>query len=46
MKQKLQFFHNAFSKNTLRFHLDLVQSYAITFQQAAEIIEREYKLPF
>lgn len=43
MDQKLLYFHNVLSMNTLRFYLDTVQLHVISFQQAVAIIERDYK---
>lgn len=42
MDQKLQYLHNALSKDALRFYLNAVQPYATTFQQAVAMIDREY----
>lgn len=43
--QKLQYFHNVLSKDAHRFYLDRVQSYATSFHQAVEMIDREYNSP-
>lgn len=41
-KQKMQYLHNLLSKDALRFYLDRVQPFTVTYQQAIDAIDREY----
>lgn len=45
MEQKLQYPHNVLSKDALLFYLDSLQPYTTTFQQAVEMINRDYRSP-
>lgn len=40
--QKLQYLHNILSKDARGFYFNQVDNYAMNFQQAAEMINREY----
>ena len=43
--QKLQYMHNILSGDAKRYYLDRIDGYATSFQQAVELIEREYNSP-
>lgn len=44
-QQKLQYFHNLLSRDAKRFYLAKFEIYAHSFQQAVEMINREYSSP-
>ena len=43
--QKLQYMHNLLSGDAKRFYLDRVDGYATSYQQAIDLIEKEYNWP-
>lgn len=43
--QNLQYLHNTLSKDAQRFYIDRVEQYATTYQQAIDMIDREYNSP-
>ena len=43
--QKLQYMHNLLSGDAKRFYLDRVDGYATSYQQAIDLVEKEYNSP-
>ena len=43
--QKFQYMHNLLAGDAKRYYLDKIYVYATSFQQAVEVIEREYNSP-